>query len=700
MVRRDTIDDNIGIKKKMTEQTQPEKFDLRSLDVAAEQREKLRQLFPEVITEGGKVDFDRLKSTLGEVVDSGKERYGMNWPGKAECFRTIQTPSRATLRPCVEESYPPKPFFIHRFTQTDADLGEVEKAKSSQVQKEICENLCESVDGNSSENLIIEGDNLEVLKLLQKGYLGKVKMIYIDPPYNTGNEFIYPDNFTESLETYLQYTGQVDAAGRKFSSNPETSGRYHSNWLNMMYPRLFLARNLLRDDGVIFISIDDHEVDNLRKLCNEIFGEENFVGMFVWKRRASSALAERLVSTDHEYVLAFQKSGFVSLGSPKDFENYSNSDGDIRGEWVTGDLTVGMGKDLRPNQFYPITDPVTGKTYQPNPNRVWAYIPESMNKMISEERILFPEDISRRPMLKRFKSELRSEVNPVSTWASEVGLNTAATREIQEMFGSAAFSYSKPTSLLNFLTKTTADKNDLILDFFAGSGTTAQAVLELNAADGGNRKFILVQLPEPTGREDYPTIAEITKERVRRVIYRLTQKDADLEKESKQPENEPNLFPKEICENLRESADKTPGFKVFKLDTSNFKPWDGTPPATPDGLTAQLELHVDHILTGRTQEDILTELLLKSGFPLTTAVERKPFSREDAKDAKFCFSVEGGAMLICLEPELTQEMLKEMAEMKPTRVICLDAGFQGNDQLKTNAVQTMKARGVVKFQTV
>jgi adenine-specific DNA-methyltransferase len=219
----------------------PEKLDLTSLDIAAEQREKLRQLFPEAITEGGKVDFDRLKATLGEVVDTGKERYGMNWPGKSECFRTIQAPSRATLRPCREES----------------------------------------VNFDTAENLIIEGDNLEALKLLQKGYLGKVKMIYIDPPYNTGNEFIYPDNYSESLDTYLSYTGQVDAGGRKFSTNTETDGRFHSKWMNMMYPRLFLARNLLREDGVIFISIDDHEVDNLRKLCNEVFGEENFVECFV-----------------------------------------------------------------------------------------------------------------------------------------------------------------------------------------------------------------------------------------------------------------------------------------------------------------------------------------------------------------------------------------------------------------------------------
>jgi len=261
--------------KSVTEQ--PEKLDLRSFDIVDYKRRELLLLFPEVRTEGGKIDFDRLKLALGEVVDVGRERYGMNWPGKADCFKAIQTPSLGTLLPC----------------------------------------RAESVNFDTTENLIVEGDNLEVIKLLQKSYLGKVKMIYIDPPYNTGNDFIYPDKYTESLQTYLEYTGQVDLEGRQFSTNTDTDGRFHSRWLNMMYPRLYLARNLLRDDGIILISMDDNEIRNLRTVCEDVFGEENFVGCFVWRRRASSALDERLVSTDHEYVVAFQKANFVSRGLPE-----------------------------------------------------------------------------------------------------------------------------------------------------------------------------------------------------------------------------------------------------------------------------------------------------------------------------------------------------------------------------------------------
>jgi adenine-specific DNA-methyltransferase len=288
---------------------QPEKLDLRSMDLTEEKKQELLRLFPEIRTEDGKIDFDRLKLVLGEMVDVGKERYGMNWPGKADCFRTIQASSVGTLLPCPQES----------------------------------------INFDATENLIIEGDNLEVLKLLQKAYLGKVKMIYIDPPYNTGNDFIYPDNYTESLQTYLEYTGQVDSQGRKFGTNTDTGGRFHSRWLNMMYPRLYLARNMLQEDGIIFISIDDNENANLKILCDDVFGEENYVGTFVWRRRSSSALADKLISTDHEYILAYQKQNFISFGIPKEYLSYSNPDNDLRGEWVAGDLTVGMTKDQRPN---------------------------------------------------------------------------------------------------------------------------------------------------------------------------------------------------------------------------------------------------------------------------------------------------------------------------------------------------------------
>ena len=658
----------------------PEKLDLTSLDIAAGQREKLRQLFPEAITEGGKVDFDRLKATLGEVVDTRKERYGMNWPGKSECFRTIQAPSRATLRPCREES----------------------------------------VNFDTAENLIIEGDNLEALKLLQKGYLGKVKMIYIDPPYNTGNEFIYPDNYSESLDTYLSYTGQVDAGGRKFSTNTETDGRFHSKWMNMMYPRLFLARNLLREDGVIFISIDDHEVDNLRKLCNEVFGEENFVANIVWQKKFAPQNDAKFFSDNHDHIILCAKSKELWRRnllprSEKANERYDNPDSDIRGVWASGDL---LRMEHRDNGVYTITSP-TGKKWKPEAGTSWRHPEEEMNSLIAEGQIWFGLTGDSKPRRKRFLTDVRQGVVPETIWPhSDCGHNQEGTQTFKGLFDGSGveFTNPKPPRLVQRMLSlsTSKDGADIVLDFFAGSGTTAQAVLELNKEDGGNRKFILVQLPEPTGREDYKTIADITKERVRRVIQKisrgeeegLTRRREDAKGE-KQLELDAELLTPDLSAQKPDSKplrgfapSREPGFKVFKLDTSNFKTWDGVRPESPEAVVQQLELHVDHVLAGRTQEDILTELLLKSGFPLCTQVERMEFSRESAKDAKFYYSVEEGAMLICLEKDLTAQMVKELADKKPSRVICLDAGFQGSDQLKTNAVQTMKARGVLKFQTV
>lgn len=620
-----------------SDQSLPEQLDLGSSDIAADQREKLRKLFPEVFTEGGKVDFDRLKATLGEIVDTGPERYGMNWPGKSECFRTIQAPSRATLRPCREES----------------------------------------VNFDTTENLIIEGDNLEVLKLLQKGYLGKVKMIYIDPPYNTGNDFIYPDNYTESLETYLSYTGQVNAERKKFSTNPETDGRFHSKWMNMMYPRLFLARNLLREDGVIFISIDDNECDNLRKLCSELYGEENFMATFIWKRRQNvDSRSKNGASVDHEYVLCFHKSENGQIrGAEKYLGKYSNPDNDPRGDWMSADMTGLATIDQRPNLHYDLKNPVTGIVYQ-CPSTGWRYEPKRMNELINNDEILFPSKPDGRPRRKKFVRDLESEFTGLSSILDTV-FNTQGTRELRTLFDDKEyFDFPKPKALLvHLIEQGTIGEGDIILDFFAGSGTTAQAILEQNKKDGGNRKFILVQLPEPTGREEYKTIADITKERVRRVINKMNNKDdgkLDLQSGAKQDR----------------------GFRVFKLDTSNFRPWDGTQPENPDGVVKQLELHIDHVLPDRSQADILTEILLKSGFPLSTKVEIIELANKQV------FSIEHGAMLVCLEDNLTSDVIKAMADMKPERVICLDAGFQGNDQLKTNAVQTMKARGVVKFQTV
>ncbi len=615
---------------------EPEKLDLRSHDITEDKRQELLRLFPEIRTEGGKIDFDRLKQALGEAVDVGKERYGMSWPGKADCFKTIQKPSLATLRPCPEES----------------------------------------INFDTTENLIIEGDNLEVLKLLQKSYLGKVKMIYIDPPYNTGNDFIYPDNYTESLQTYLEYTGQVDAQGKKFGTNTDTDGRFHSKWLNMMYPRLYLARNLLREDGVIFISIDDKELHNLRRLCDEIFGEESFLITLVWQRRQmADSRNEDRASTDHEYAICYKRQAAKLKGTPIDQTKYSNPDDDPRGPWFSADLTGIANKEERPNLHYDLLNPETGIVYPPSPTRGWSCASDTMARLIAEKRIIWPPKPGGRPRHKKFLNEVTRHETGFSSWLN-VGQTTEGTRLIQDLFGEKVFPFSKPASLLQTLIdQATENHSGIVLDFFAGSGTTAQAVLELNKQDSGNRKFILVQLPEPTGRTDYPTIADICKERVRRAIKKLDEEEAGK---------------------LALEGEKNPdrGFKVFKLAESNFKPWNADVKPEAGELERQLELHMDHIREGRTAEDLLFEILLKSGYSLTASVETLRLA------GKAVHSIEGGVFFICLERELTMDLIRAMAEQKPERIVCLDEGFAGNDQLKANAVQFFNTKGVTSFKTV
>ncbi len=622
--------------------TTVDKMDLRSVDIADEKKAQLKQLFPEVYTEGGKIDFDRLKLALGESVDVGKERYGMNWAGKADCFKTIQQPSTATLIPAREESL--------NFDVTD--------------------------------NVFIEGDNLEVLKLLQKSYFGKIAMIYIDPPYNTGNDFIYPDNYSESLDTYLRYTGQIDAEGRKFSTNTEADGRFHSKWLTMMYPRLFLARNLLREDGVIFVTIDDHELDNLKKVCNEIFGEENFITCVAWQKKVSPANDAKWFSSDHDYILVFAKS--KSVWRPHRLERnerqtsyYKNPDDDPRGPWNSATYTCNKTKEQRPNLYYPITNPNSNEEIWPKETAVWKYSKTASDEHLRENRIFWGNDgQSSKPRLKIFLNEV-DKVVPRTVWSyDEVGHTQEATQELQELLPDSGFDTPKPVRLVRRMIDlaTNSTSGDTILDFFAGSGTTGHAVYDANAEDNGNRKFILVQLPEPVDAVPYKNIANICKERLRRSIPRA---DEDHRQQSFESSNLPPL-----------------GFRTFKLRSSNFRAWNADVPQQAQQLAKQLEMHIDHVLPDATQEDILFELLLKSGFPLSTKIESMTVATNSV------FSVADGAMLICLEKRVTYELIDAMAALKPERVICLDEGFAGNDQLKTNAVQTMKAKGVVTFRTV
>jgi len=651
---------------------EPEKLDLASLDIAAEKQAELLRLLPEVRTEGGKVDFDRLRLALGESVDVGKERYGMNWPGKTDCFKAIQRPSLGTLLPVREES----------------------------------------VNFDETENLIIEGDNLEVLKLLQKSYQGKVKMIYIDPPYNTGNDFIYPDNYSESLQTYLEYTGQVDSEGRRFSNNLETDGRFHSKWLNMMYPRLYLAKNLLNDTGVIFISIDDSEVENLRRICDEIFGEDCFVSTTIIQANKRGQTYKEVAKT-HEYLLIYSRTPDVSLNElekPGEGLPFADSKGPFD-LWELRNRNPKFDRTNRPNLFFPIyaapeTLDETGYS-KVSLEQSQEYSIEILPKNSegkdgcwrwSKEKIRTEDLIGSTPMVlareKRdggwniYERSRKSTTKAKSLWTETEVISEKGTMELGELGLAEYFEHPKPLGLIRKCILIGSDDGDLILDFFAGSGTAGAAVLDLNNETKLNRRFILTQLPEPTRvqKEDgtwtdtlawqagFKTIADVTKERVRRVIQ-LHQK----EREGK----------------LALSDAHQEGFRVLKLATSNFNIWNAaTETTTPDALGQQLELHIDHIQKGRSSEDLLYEILLKSGFPLTTPVEI--FGIE----GKAVHSVANGAMLICLDLQLTHEAIKGIADLKPERVVCLDEGFAGNDQLKTNAVLIMKSKGVTKFQTI
>jgi adenine-specific DNA-methyltransferase len=632
----------------------PEKMTGISLDIAADQRARLKQLFPTVFTETANeagelvesVDFEKLKTELGTFTDlfeNRRERYGMDWPGKKEALKLIQTPSTATLKPCREES----------------------------------------VNFDTTENLFIEGDNLEVLKLLQKSYYGKVKMIYIDPPYNTGNEFIYPDNFAETLATYLEYAGLIDGEGKKFSTNTANEGRFHSKWLNMMYPRLYLARNLLRDDGVIFISIDDNEVSNLRKLCDEIFGEENFVASVVWQKRTSPDSRANL-SAGHDYLLIYALSiddarptlNKLPLKESR-IASYKNPDNDPRGPWSSENLT-GQTGHATPSQFYKIETP-SGTLYAPPEGRCWALAESTFLKLKADGRIWFGENGSNRPRLKRFLSE--SDGMMTWTWwpNDEVGHNQEATKEAKELLGAGdIFDNPKPTRLISRVVNLATGKNDLILDFFAGSCTTAHALLDLNQQDNGNRKFIMVQLPEPCSEDSeafkagYATIADIGKERIRRAIKKL-----DAEQTGKLP--------------FGDVSPQDRGFKVLKLDKSNFKEWQPLPPDTAtEVLVKQLKLFINHIDPKAGPEDLLFEILIKAGFPPSEPIETQTLA------GKTVYSVSGGGLLLCLEDEVSAELINAVAEAEPMQFICLDAAFGGNDQLKANAVQTFAAYNLGK----
>ncbi len=575
-----------------------------SAAMSGEQLARLKEIFPECLSEG-RVDLDKLRQTLGEEIDSRPERYSFTWAGKRDAIRLLQTPSRATLIPCPKES----------------------------------------VNSEETSNLFIEGDNLEVLKLLYRSYFGRVKMIYIDPPYNTGNDFVYPDNFADPLDTYLRLTGQKESNGNLLTSNPETSGRYHSAWLSMMYPRLFLARQFLTEDGVIFVSIDDHEFHNLRCLMNEVFGEESFLASFIWHRRqmADSRNLDR-ASTDHEYVLAYRNPRAVLQGRDIDQSKFSNPDNDPRGPWFSADLTGLATKEQRPNLHYIVTDPATGRMYPPSVTRGWSISQEKFQRFIREDRVLWPVKVDGRPRLKKFLNEATTLKTGFSS-ILKVGFTTEGTREIQELLGEKLIQFPKPVSLIRAFVEQATAESDIVFDFFAGSGTTAQAVIEANKRDGGKRSFILVQLQEPTGRTDYATIADIATERIRRFI----KKESDKGRLHK-----PDL-----------------GVKVFKLHESNYKPWTGVEEKDSDSYGKTMGLYADPLVPGWEPEKVIWEVVVKEGFDLNSRIEKVSEIKGNTVH-QVSDSERRQSFRICLDDVLKSATIKALTLSKDDLFICRD----------------------------
>lgn len=604
---------------------------------AVARRNQLAELIPEAFTEG-QLDVAALKRALGgEAIIEGGERYALTWAGKANAYKVLQTPSTATLRP----------------------------------QRDL------SVNFDEAQHVFIEGENLEVLKVLQKAYFGKVKLIYIDPPYNTGSDsFIYPDRFQESKEDYLRRINDLADDGTLmregfFRKNNKENGHYHSNWLSMMLPRLYIARNLLREDGVIFVSCDDNEVHNLRCLMNEVFGEESFIGSLIWKSRHNVDSRNKTgLSSDHEYVLVF---GQRISGQEIDESKYANPDNDPRDAWMSDNMVGLATARQRPNLHYELTNPETGITYQ-CPEKGWRYNKSTMARKIAEGRVLWPANPDGRPRHKKFLNEVKSRFTGFSTLLDAPN-TSKGTQTIRELFGFAAFDFPKPYELIRELVRQGDGEDCLVLDFFAGSSPTAHAVLELNAQDGGNRQCISVQLPEAIEdgsealRAGFRTIADIGRERIRRVIQSIHQSS-----------------------DLASQTSDSLGFKSFLLTPSNFKQWRGDGIDTPEQLAEQIQMFAKSEKDGAMVEHILYELLLKFGQELTTPVETL-----DVAGGKV-FAIHQRKMLFVLEA-FTEAMIQPVVDMKPREIIVIDGVFHDSDPLKSNLDLQCRDAGI-KFTCI
>ena len=632
----------------------PDTLDGLSMDLERANLDKLRGVFPECFAEG-KLDIDKLLGLCGEYIDNDFEKYRFEWKGKAECLRLAQKRSAGTLRPCPGES----------------------------------------VDWEHTRNLYIEGDNLEVLKLLQTAYYRKVKMIYIDPPYNTGNDFVYADDFADPLTRYREVTAQTT------KSNPETMGRFHTNWLNMMYPRLRLAANLLRDDGVIFISIDDGEATNLRRLCDEVFGEENFVAQFIWKCRQNKDNRNISgVSVDQEYIICYSKQfgNRIFRGTERKVDQYQNPDNDPRGPWTSANMVGLATADARPNLHYDLINPADGINYG-CPPKGWRYDRNTMKRLIDEGRIIWPDNPEGRPRKKSFLNEI-SEVLPgySSVFGDGIYTNTA-TKELFSIFQAHYFDFPKPVEVIKQLIEQVTEPNDIVFDFFSGSATTAHAVMQLNAEDGGNRRFILVQLPEvcdeksEAAKAGYANICEIGKERIHRAGKKLMQQVTSGVGNIK-GEGYGCGMPTTKSEwetAIKEIVDV--GFRVFKLDSSNLKTWDAAPIDPQAGdvigeLANRMNAMIHRVKPDRSDLDMVFEVMLKLGVPLDFPVSEVSINGKTA-----CSVGEDCLLLVCLAPDIQPEDVEQMAEYAPAKAVISRDSF-ADDTAMANAWYILRDRGV------
>lgn len=608
-----------------------EHLNMQSMDKVAANVAKIRELFPNCVTERinnegqleHAIDFDMLKQELSDhVVDGLQERYQFTWPDKRKAILAANAPINKTLRPCREES----------------------------------------VDFNNTENLYIEGDNLEVLKLLQETYLGKVKMIYIDPPYNTGNDFVYEDDFKQSADEYIDNSGQLDDEGNRLVANTESNGRFHTDWLNMIYPRLKLAKDLLSEDGVIFISIDDNEADNLRKVCDEIFGEENFLAQIIWERAFAPVNLKKHFSPSHDYIICYANNidNCVCNGLKRDDSSnsrYANPDNDPRGVWTSGDLSVGPAVT---EKIYEIITP-SGRSVYPPSGYCWRLDKNTFFEYVKDKRIWFGENGDNVPRIKRFLSEVKQGITPMTIWRfKEVGSSQDASRNLKKLFDDKAFfEYPKSVPLIERCIQLYSNKKSLILDFFSGSATTAHAVMQLNAEDGGKRKFIMVQLPEVCAENSeaykagYKNICEIGKERIRRAGKKIKE------------------------ENPLTTQDLDIGFRVLKCDSSNMEDVYFTP---KEYMDKQQSLFIDNIKKDRSDEDLLFDAMLKLDTPLSSKIEKISIA------GKTVYNVAQGHLMACFDKNVTDEVITAIAKEMPSYFVMRDSS-QADDSVAINFEQ-------------